>query len=275
MREAFAQKDFAVDVETPHSAEELRERVRTAINAGCKTLIGMGGDGTMQALVREALGCPVSFGVIPLGGGNDFAAALGIGDWKEGVSAIVEGKVREVDVVRARFANGDQAAYLGGGGMGLDTEAMRYANGRFVRWPGRLRYLASAIAALRGYAGVKIKVDFPEGDTSQIEKHVLLAAVLNTPSYGSGVRLAPNASIDDGELELVTVEMLRPMEIVRAVVWLALKGELRTDHQERRRVKRVRLGASAGTLFQGDGEILGSAPVEIEVLPKAVKFFAP
>jgi len=275
VRTAFAARNFAVEFVKTDSGEAFRGRVRDAIAAGCKTLIAMGGDGTLQLLVREAIGCPVCFGVIPAGGGNDFAAALGIHTWEDSVEAITAGAYREVDVVRVKFANGEQAVYLGGGGCGLDAEAMRHASGRFLHWPGRLRYIAAALTAFRKYPGVRIEAEFGDGETPRIERQALLSAVLNTPSYGGGLRLAPGARIDDGALDVVILGMLSGGEVARLLFRLVLTGELRTARQEHIQTRAVRLTGPPETLFHGDGEILGNLPVEIEAVPGAVKFFAP
>lgn len=236
----------------------------------------MGGDGTLQLLVRELIGRDTQVGVIPAGGGNDFAAALGIQkDTQQAVEVIAAGKCRAVDVVQVRTANGQDALYLGGGGLGLDAEAVRQANGRFLKWPGRLRYVASAIAALRGFSGVQVEADFPSSDLPRIEKRVLLAAVLNTPTYGGGLRLAPDAQLDDGMLEVVMVEMLRNREVLALLPRLLLTGEMKTKRLQRIHASKIRFATKARTRFHGDGELLGESPVEIQVMHKALRILSP
>ena len=274
-RAEFARHSFAVRFIEARSTEEFRTEVRAAVAEGCRLLVAMGGDGTLQLLVRETIGHDVSIGVVPVGCGNDFAAALGIRNWKQAVLAIVQGKTRLVDIARATFANGDRAEYLGGGGVGLDAEAARHASGKFLRWPGRLRYLASAIAALRAYAGVNVEMEFPETDPPALRKRVLLAAALNTPSYGGGVRLAPDARLDDGELDFVILEMLSHLEVAKLIPQLLLTGEFGTRHVTRVRATRARISTEEGSLFHGDGELLGNTPVQIEVLPQAIRMFVP
>jgi len=165
--------------------------------------------------------------------------------------------------------------YLGGGGIGIDSEALRYANGRFVKWPGRLRYLASAIAALRGFRGVSIEAEFPDSGSPKIAKLVLLAAVLNTPTLGGGVRLAPEAELDDGLLEVVMIEMLQKREVLALIPRLLISGELKSKRVIRMRAAKIRLTAEKETSFQGDGELLGKTPLEIEIIPKVLQVLAP
>jgi diacylglycerol kinase (ATP) len=276
MRNAFARLKYAAKIVETASADEFRGEVRRALREGCATLIAMGGDGSLQLLVNEVLGHDVRVGVIPSGGGNDFATALGISkSMEKAVEIIVRGKTRLVDLVRVRNSSGLNVLYLGGGGIGIDAEALRYANGRFARWPGRLRYLASAIAALRGFRGVEMAAEFPESDVPKVAKRLLLAAVLNTPTLGGGLRLAPEARLDDGMLEVVMIEMLRKREVLALIPRLLITGELRSKRAVRLRAVKIKLTAEQETSFQGDGELLGKTPVEIEVVHKTLRVLAP
>jgi Sphingosine kinase and enzymes related to eukaryotic diacylglycerol kinase len=275
-RQAFARRNFPVKIVETRSREEFRSSVRLAIGEGCTTLIAMGGDGTVQLLVREVIGRDARVGVMPAGGGNDFAAALGVSrNLEDAAEAIVRGKCRLVDVVGVQVAGGHQAVYLGGGGMGLDADAVRYAAGRFLMWPGKLRYLASAIVALRGFSGIQVNLEFPDNDLPPISKKVLLAAVLNTPTCGGGLRLAPQAQVDDGMLEVVLLEMLSRREVLALIPRLLVTGELKTKRTTRLRAPSVRISAPGQLWFQGDGELLGIAPVEVRAMPRALCVLAP
>src|SRR6266849_10275665 len=111
-----------------NSAAELESSAQNAILQGRRTLFAMGGDGTFQALTNAAFGADVLLSVLPVGGGNDFAAALGLpNDPVKAAEAILRGSPRLVDLVRVRTAEGRMRLYAGGGGIGLDAEAACYA----------------------------------------------------------------------------------------------------------------------------------------------------
>lgn len=258
------------------SAEELESRVQDAIAQKSQVLLAMGGDGTFQALANAAFGADVLLGVLPVGGGNDFSAALGLPeDPVKAAEALLHGEARCVDLVRVRTSDGQEHLYAGGGGVGLDAEAAHYASGVYRHLPGRFRYIASALRALAGYVPLEVSFDFPGSDLSSIRAKALLGGVLNTPTYGAGLRLAPEAAIDDGLLEVVLIEDLSMIEVLTLLPRLMVSGELRTTRVKRCRVERVRLSTDRPCLFHGDGEILGPTPVEIEVVPKAVRMLAP
>ena len=258
------------------SAAELEFAARSAIDENHRVLLALGGDGTFQALVNGVYGRDVVIGILPAGGGNDFAAALGLpSDPVSAAQIILKSNPRSVDMVRVRTADGRTRLYAGGGGLGLDTEATFLANGPYRRLPGRLRYIASALRALAKHIPLKVRLEFPGTDFPPAESISLLAGVLNTPTYGAGLRLAPYARIDDGMLHVVLVEDLGVLNVLRLLPRLMGSGELRTSKVRRWGVPRVRISADRPCLFHGDGELLGPAPVEIEAVPNAMRVLAP
>jgi diacylglycerol kinase (ATP) len=259
-----------------NSAAELESCVRNAISQGRHTLFAMGGDGTFQALANAAFGVDVLLGILPLGGGNDFAAALGLPeDPVKAAEASLRGQPRFVDLVRVRTAEGRTRLYAGGGGIGLDAEAARFANGPYRRFPGRSRYLASALRGLAGFVPLEVSLEFPESDLLPLEARALVAAVLNTPTYGAGLRLAPGAIVDDGWVHAVLIEDIGTLRVLRLLPRLMGSGELRTSRVKRWQVRKVRLTTTKPAVFHGDGELLGTTPVEIELVPRAVQVLAP
>lgn len=258
------------------SAAELESAAREEIKQGVRLLFALGGDGTFQALANAAFGADVILGILPGGGGNDLAGALNLpSDPAAAARTILKGKPRAIDLARARTAGGSERLYVGGGGVGIDAEAARHASTTFRHWPGRSRYVASALRALGSYQPVTVRAEFPESDLAPIEAHALLAAVLNTPTYGAGIRLAPEARVDDGWLDVAMIENMHKLRVLTLLPRLAKSGELPAGVVKRVKARSVRLTADAARVFHGDGEILGCTPVAIEVIPHAVQVLAP
>lgn len=272
----FVSRGFLVQFIDTGGAAELESAARSAIDENHRVLLAFGGDGTFQALVNGVYGSDVMIGILPAGGGNDFAAALGLpSNPVSAAQIILKSKPRAVDMVRVRTADGRTRLYAGGGGIGLDAEAARLAGGPYRRLPGRLRYVASALRALSKHLPLRVRLEFPCEDLVSVESDSLLAGVLNTPTYGAGLRLAPDARIDDGLLNVVLLEDLSVLRVLTLLPRLMGSGELRASRVKRWKVKAVRMCADRPCLFHGDGEILGPAPVEIEVVPGAVQVLAP
>jgi diacylglycerol kinase (ATP) len=259
-----------------NSAAELELSAQDAISQGRRALFAMGGDGTFHALANAAFGAEALLAVLPLGGGNDFAAALGLPDDPvKAAEALLRGHPRFVDLARVRTAEGRTRLYAGGGGIGLDAEAAQYANGVFRHFPGRFRYIASALRALAGYVPIDVRLEFPGSAFSPMDDKALLAGVLNTPTYGAGLHLAPGADLGDGLLDVVLIENLSLFGVLALLPRLIASGELRTSRVKRWRIQSVRLTTARSCLFHGDGEIIGPTPVEIEAVPRAIQVLAP
>jgi len=276
IRRVFESLEIHAQFVITRSAEELESTARIAILQDQRLLFAMGGDGTFQALANAAVGSNALLGVLPVGGGNDFAAGLGLpSDPVKAAEAVLRGSPRLVDLARACTADGRIRFYVGGGGVGLDAEAARYASGAYRRFPGRFRYIASALRALAGYVPLDVQIDFPGSDLASVNAKALLAAVLNTPTYGAGLKLAPDARPDDGSLHVVLIEDLSALGVLKLLPRLMRSGELPASKVKRWRVQRLRLLTDRPSVFHGDGEILGQTPVEIEVVPRGARVMAP
>ena len=259
----------------PETAGEMETLAAKLVASGAKALLAMGGDGTVQTLVNVAEARRVAIGVLPAGGGNDFARAFGLPSHPvEALRAMLGGSLRRVDLARARTADGRERWYCGGGGLGLDAEAVRHASERYARRRGKSRYVLSALRALRTFPAVRVTAEIA-GSQAQVEKKVLVAAVLNTPSYGAGLRLAEKARPDDGRLDLVFLEELGPGEVARIIFDWMWRGTLSSRRISTLAVTRVKLTAERPCLFHGDGELFGPAPVEVAVMPGAIAVLAP
>jgi diacylglycerol kinase (ATP) len=276
IRQVFEARNIQVQFVMTESSDDLQTRAMQRIAAGHRLLLAMGGDGTFQGLANAAYSSDVLLGVLPTGGGNDFASALGLPrDPVAAADGVLSGKPRCVDLLRARTEDGRIRLYVGGGGVGLDAEAMAHASGAFRRLPGRWRYVAAALRALHGFAPLGVRAEFPGSGLRAMESKVLLAGVLNTPTYGAGLRFAPDAQIDDGWLTTVFLEDLTGLEVLALLPRLLRRGEPPSARVRRTRARRVVLATDRPSFFHGDGEILGPTPVRIEVVPGALRVLAP
>lgn len=270
-------RGWNVEICVAKNPQDLAAKARTAAEAGRQRILVLGGDGTFQLLINALANYPnLVLGVIPAGGGNDFAAALGLpADPIQAAALLLDGEVCQLDLVRLRTSDGGEFLYSGGGGTGVDALAANYANGRYRHFRGRLRYLLAALRALLGFRAFRVRVLIDSAKPQYIESFVLLVAVLNTSSYGAGFCLAPNAKTDDGKLELVLLDNLSLIEILYLLPAFVSRGQLKTKRLRRFTVTCVRIETDSSCWFQGDGELLGMTPVEIAVVPRAIRVLRP
>ena len=276
---AFALKTpWSAEFRSAESAAEFAQIAREEAAAGRERIFALGGDGTFQALLNAVAGnANVSIGVLPAGGGNDLASALGLppDPVRAAEMILARGEAVLLDAARARTADGAERLYMGGGGVGLDAEAALFASGVYRRMRGRSRYLLSAIRALGKFRGIDVQVSLEGAEKSSLQGTALVLGILNTPSYGGGLRLAPEARLEDGRLDLVLLENLSALEIAGILPRLAVSGEIRMARIQRHRVTRVRIETERPCAFHADGEIVGMTPVEIAVVPRAIRVWRP
>ena len=276
---AFAsEKHWSVEFRSAETLAEFAQIAREETAGRRERIFALGGDGTFQALLNAVAGNGnVSIGVLPAGGGNDLAAALGLplDPVRAAELILTRGEAADLDAARVRTADGVEHLYMGGGGVGLDAEAARFASGAYRDMRGRSRYLLSAIRALGKFRGIDVRVSLEGAGQTSLQGTALVLGILNTPSYGGGLRLAPEASLEDGRLDLVLLENLSWFEIARILPRMAVSGEIRTERIQRICVTGARIETERPCAFHADGEIIGMTPVEIAVMPRAMRVWRP
>jgi diacylglycerol kinase (ATP) len=239
-----------------------------ALRAGADCVAVAGGDGTLNEAVNGYIGVArdgQALACIPIGSGNDFAKMLGTaGDWRLACERIAEGALRRVDAGicnRRYFANGI--------GAGFDAQVALEA--KSVRW---LRGNAIYGAALA--RTLMLRHSTPRArlvhDAGTIERNITLVAAANGACYGGAFRMAPDADIADGLLDLVVADALSRIGILGLVPHV-----LRGTHVGRRgitmlRTRRLTLVSEEPLVVHADGEIVERAAtrLSIEVLPGAL-----
>lgn len=273
----FTAQGRKVEFSESASSDDLRRQAARATAEGFRFVIALGGDGAVHHLVEglfgDLFGTPAIAGILPAGNGNDIARALGIPlDPVRAAEAFLHSQARPIDVVRSQFADGRTAHFLVAGGMGLDAEAAHLANTIFKQWPGVTRYLAGALTAFFDGATFNLRAEI---DSVAWSGRALLAVVANGPYYGSGIRIAPEAKMNDGTLDVLLVRDVPWTRLLEAIPILLTSGDLRFREIERFRGHRVRLEADRPVKVHGDGEFLGESPVEFSILPGAIRVMAP
>jgi len=191
---ALRAHEVAYRVERTRSLDHARELTRAARDAG-EVAVAMGGDGLTGTVAGELHGTDGVLGVVPGGRGNDFARKLGIPDRPEGaVAVLAAGPVRPIDVALA-----DGRAFLGILSAGFDSDVQRIANRTTLRL-GNAVYVYGALRALIRWRAARWTVTI-DGTVHEFSGYSV--AVANSGMFGGGMRLVPEARLDDGVLDVV------------------------------------------------------------------------
>jgi YegS/Rv2252/BmrU family lipid kinase len=263
---ALDQRHLVFRVEQTRSAQHAVEEALRAADAG-EVPVVMSGDGLIGVVGGALVGGEVPLGIIPGGRGNDLARVLGIPVEPEGaVGVLAAGNARPIDVGEA---NGHR--FLGIASAGFDSEANRIANrSRLVR--GKLVYAYAALRTLAGWRPARFTLR--AGDQNLRFTGYSVAAA-NSSTYGGGMRLAPDASLDDGEFDVVLVGEMGKLRCLSNLPKV-FKGT-HVDNPEVRVLRASRLEVSASRPFAvyADGEHLTDLPATLRVLPRALSVLAP
>ena len=256
-----------VDVVVGRDADEAFDRLRDRVAAGVDGVVAVGGDGLVNIALQVVGGTGVPLGIIPAGTGNDIARSLGLfpGEPIAAADLVVTGRTRAVDLGRA---NGRWfAAVLG---SGFDSLVNERANR--MTWPrGRARYNLAILAELRTFRPVPFVLDL-EGESWHTE--AMLVAVGNGSSYGGGMRVCPDARLDDGLLDVTVLGPISKPEFVRVFPTVYRGTHVHHPAVTVRRARRVTLRAGGVTAY-ADGERVTVLPVTCDAVPGALVVYAP
>jgi len=227
----------------------------------------MSGDGLIGQIGGELAGGPVPLGVIPAGRGNDFARVTGIPVEIDAAAELLAlGTTRTVDVGEV---NG--CRFLCIASCGFDSECNRIANeARFVK--GNLVYLYAVLRALASWKPARFEL-IVDGRREELTGYSVAAA--NSKAYGGGMFLAPDAELDDGKLDVVSVSEVSKLRCLANLPKL-FKGR-HTDNEEVtvRRAEEVEIRADRPFAVYADGDHIADLPATVRVLPRALKVIAP
>lgn len=230
--------------------------------------VAFGGDGLAGAVAGAAGEHPGAvMGVLPGGSGNDFCRHTGIpGEAVEACAVIARGEPRAIDVGEA---NG--ARFLGIASLGFDSEANAAANAA-PRFLGRAIYVYGALAALARWKPAWFEVR-EDARSERFEGWSVVCA--NTSVYGGGMFIAPDASIEDGLLDVVLTRGRNRARFLAAFPKV-LKGEhVREPNVSVSRAREVEVSASRAFTVYADGDPIAELPVIVRVLPGAVRVLLP
>jgi YegS/Rv2252/BmrU family lipid kinase len=207
-------------------------------------------------------------GVLPGGRGNDFARVLGIpNDAAAATEVLAGGTIRSIDL----GASGE-ATFVGIASCGFDSEANRIANeSRVVR--GNLVYAYAALRALASWKPARFEVTVDGTDTRSFTGYTVAAA--NSKAYGGGMFLAPDAELDDGQLDVVITESVSKLRFL-ALLPSVFKGEhVRQPQVHVLRGRSVSIAADRPFTVYADGDPIAELPATITALPQAVRVLVP
>ncbi len=246
-----------------------------------EVIVAVGGDGMAGALAAVAATEGASYGLIPAGRGNDLARALGIPAQAAAAAKVLSsGTVRRIDLIGASAPDHAEVVVAGSVYAGIPAVAGEIANS--TKWPpGPLHYTVAALRALARWQPVTFTVRDAADDAGEnFDGYAVVIA--NSPNFGAGMRVAPPAELDDGELDLVLMRAAPKLAFVRALQKIKDGSHVTLPQITLRRGSDVTITMSRDMPAGADGELLPCAaplragtPMRVRVIPAALSVLAP
>jgi YegS/Rv2252/BmrU family lipid kinase len=270
----------------PGEAVEVAER---EARAGRRLVIACGGDGTINEVANGLLraGSGAELGILPSGTGGDFRRTLDIPQrTADAARALREGETRLMDAGRVTFINEGGAeesrffVNVASFGMGGDVikrvksrEGLPAGAARLLG--GRLSFAAAALQAAVTFEKPSVRVSLDGGARSQLT--VANFCVANARYFGGGMKIAPNALVDDGRFDVVAVGDVSALTVLANSYRLYLGTHLGMQEVRHALARRVRAESADGShvKLEVDGELVGSLPAGFELLPGVLRVRCP
>jgi len=266
--EYLEKNGLKVDLALAKPKGKATKIAKEAVKDGYKTVVAMGGDGTIEAVMRGMIGSKVHLGLIMGGTENNIAKSLGIPkDLEEACALIASDNALKLDMGQVTTSKGKKFFFFEMATIGLAAAVYPSAN---KVMHGKLSNLKAAALTFIQHE-VSPTVFLTLDDESKIEVETIMVMVSNTPILGKNFLVAPQASMQDGLLDISVYPDFSKVELLRyyaAVMDGGYSGDKKVQHYQAHKLK---IKASPKMNVMADGVSLGKGTVTIKALPAALR----
>jgi diacylglycerol kinase (ATP) len=254
------------EVRVSESGDDLEATVRRAAEDGAGIVAVLGGDGTVSLGANGVLGTGAALAILPAGTGDDFAKVVGAGRFDAAVRLLANPKIVPIDLV-SLVAGVEHRHFVNIAGAGFDSEVNETANGMSVRLGGTGTYVAAVMKTLSRFSPAHYELTI-DGEALSVD--AMLTVVGSGIQYGGGMKVLPNACVNDGLLDVCIVEALSKTAFLRAFPRVFTGSHGRHPKVRMMRGTTVTVEANRKMLVYADGERVGPLPATFEVRPGAL-----
>lgn len=242
-------------------------------------IVSVGGDGTLNEVVNGFFedGAPLApeavLGVIAVGTGSDFGRSIGQATIESACARLRGRDTRRIDVGFARFSGHDGAPaariFINVLSFGVSGMVARLVNSRLKALSGRVAFSLATLRALMSHRDRPVTLGFD----SHLPRTLALTncAFGNGRFFGAGMQVAPAARLDDGEFDVTLWSGFTWLDFISKRHTLADGSHVRLPGTEVLRARRATASSSETVLVEIDGESVGALPLQLEILPKALR----
>jgi diacylglycerol kinase (ATP) len=259
--------NIAYQIINEQSKSQTQEQISISLQTQpISTIIAFGGDGLVSICLQSIALKNICLMVVPCGTGNDFSRSIGVlgRSEQEIFDLITRNQSQAIDAAKAKYHNGEKW-YLQIMSTGFDSSVNSLANK--IKWPsGRARYTIAMLIILFKFKPIQYEITF---NNEKKIVHAMLALVANGVSYGGGMKISPHSSYIDGELDLLYVEPVSRLTLLS--IFPRVFSGTHINHSKVKVFRSNEFTLNAQTKAYADGELIGDLPVNVIVVPKAIK----
>jgi len=267
VRATLKSAGLGVRFERTESHDHAVQLASAAAQSG-ETVVAFGGDGMVRIAAHAVRGTGAMLGILPGGRGNDFARALGIPqDPIDACRVLADGHTRAIDA-----GDADGATFVGNATIGIESEVTRIANNA-PRIGGQVVYLGSTFLGLARWKPATYELRLDGGDPMSFTGFMACAA--NSGRFGGGMRVAPDAKLDDGLFDVVVIEDGPRWKFVLDTPKVFKGTHVNDKRVHVLRAAEVQMTADRPFEVYADGDPIANTPSVVRVVPGALRILAP
>jgi len=276
---AVAEKSLEMLRQRGHTVENifsdrpghLVEVAAKEVNGAWDGIIALGGDGTLFEVINGMMKgnpeLPIPLGVLPAGTGNSFSRDLGIGTHADAIELIAAGATRPVDLGECR-SDDTSFVFINILGFGFVADVAQKAYS-YRKW-GALNYVIGVFIITRNLKSYPLEFEI---DGRSFQRDNIFVEISNSRKTGGDMIMAPDASIDDGLLDVVILNKLSRLRLLSALPRIFAGTHLKMKEVEHFTARTMSFRSTPAKVLTPDGEITGTTPITVNVLPGKIRVF--
>jgi diacylglycerol kinase (ATP) len=266
---------LAFDFDYTEGVGHAMELARAAASDGYRCLVAVGGDGTVNEVANGILSSPnaksTALGVVSTGTGSDFARSAGLErDYTVACTRLTSPKRLTIDVGVVSYQRDgkiEERFFLNSAGAGFDAAVVKETERLPKFFGGTIPYIAGMLRALVSYRNKPVRLRV--GDEEE-QHRVLSVCVANGNYMGGGMRIAPDAALDDSLLDVVIIGDMGKFELLKDFPKVYKGTHVELAKVNVRKTANLSLESAEPMLVYADGELLGECPAAFWVVPRAL-----
>lgn len=268
--------------------EDATRIAREALRDGVEVVVAIGGDGTINEVANgffedgKAVAPHASMGILPFGTGGDFRKTVGLPkDLDKAAEILARYQAKPIDMGRLDYTTreGEKRTrmFINIASFGMSGEIDEEVNSSSKRLGGKLTFmLATAKIGLR-FEPKRVRIVFDGDESTSLEMNISNVAVANGKYFGGGMKVAPNASVDDGRFDVIAIREMGTFESLKNGRLLYSGDHVKLDSVSERRATSLYAESVDGqeVILDVDGEVPGVLPATFTIVPAALSVVLP